>query len=88
MAIPEGMQEMYNSLSAAQKAEVDARVALLASQETDLRNAISVLRQWADDAQSTTVISGNAVAVLTVVVGRLGVFFDRFADLLVLLGKE
>lgn len=88
MPIPEGMQEMYNSLSAAQKAEVDARVALLASQEADLRNAISVLRQWADDAQSTTVTSGNAVAVLTVVVGRLGVFFDRFADLLVLLGKE
>lgn len=43
---------------------------------------VSVLRQWADDAESTTVTSGNAVATLQQVVNRLGKFFDNFADLI------
>ena len=45
-------------------------------------NAVATLREWAADADATTVTSGNAVAVLDVVVDRLGVFFDRFADLI------
>jgi hypothetical protein len=44
--------------------------------------AIGTLRQWAKDADAVTVTQGNAVQVLQVVVDRLGVFFDRFADLL------
>lgn len=44
--------------------------------------SVPTLRAWAADAQSTTVTSGNAVATLQVVVDRLGVFFDRFADLI------
>lgn len=47
-----------------------------------LTNAVAVLRQWAADADAVTVTSGNAVATLATVVDRLGVFFDRFADLL------
>ena len=47
-----------------------------------LTQAIATLRQWADDAEATTATQGNAVQVLNVVVDRLGVFFDRFADLL------
>ena len=46
-----------------------------------LANAVATLRQWADDADAVTVTSGNAVATLALVVDRLGVFFDRFADL-------
>lgn len=53
-----------------------------AEREVNLDQAIDVLRQWAADAEATTVTSGNAVATLNVVVDRLGVFFARFADLL------
>lgn len=49
---------------------------------TTVGNAVATLRQWADDAEATTATSGNAVAVLNTVVDRLGVFFDRFADLI------
>lgn len=44
--------------------------------------AVSVLRQWADDADGTTVTTGNVVAVTQTMVNRLGTFFDRFADLI------
>ena len=44
--------------------------------------SVATLRQWALDAQGTTVTSGNAVATLQQTVDRLGVFFDRFADLI------
>jgi hypothetical protein len=50
--------------------------------EDRLATSIENLRQWADQAEATTVTSGNAVATLQTVVTRLGVFFDRFADLL------
>lgn len=50
--------------------------------ETNLSGAISTLRTWSDQAASTNVTQGNAVATLQTVVTRLGVFFDRFADLL------
>jgi hypothetical protein len=50
--------------------------------DQQLATAIDTLRQWADQAESTTVTSGNAVVTLGTVVQRLGVFFDRFADLL------
>ena len=52
------------------------------TQRTNLANAITILRSWADQAQTTTVTSGNAVTTLQTVVNRLGVFFDNFADLL------
>lgn len=63
-------------------AEIQAERVAYDERETSLVNAITTLREWADDAESTTVTSGNAVAVLNTVVDRLGIFFDRFADLL------
>lgn len=53
-----------------------------------LANAIATLRSWADDAENVTVTSGNAVATLQVTVGRLGIFFDRFADMLEVQGVD
>lgn len=47
-----------------------------------LAAAADVLREWAAEAALVTVTSTNAVQVLNVVVDRLAVFFDRFADLL------
>lgn len=44
--------------------------------------SIATLRQWAVDAASTNVTNGNNTAVTQTVVDRLGVFFDRFADLI------
>ncbi len=49
---------------------------------TNVSQAVTALRQWALDAQSTTVTSPNAVVTLQIVVDRLGIFFDRFADLI------
>ena len=49
---------------------------------TNVSQAVTSLRQWATDAQNITVTTGNAVATLQTVVDRLGVFFDRFADLI------
>lgn len=62
------------AINAEKKDRVNKRVAL--------KNAIPVLRGWADDAEGTTVTSGNAVNVLQTVVNRLGKFFDNFADML------
>jgi len=53
-----------------------------ATREANLAASVATLRQWASDARGTSVTSGNAVATLQVVVNRLGVFFDQFADLL------
>ena len=62
----------------------DARLAAedRATKGTAVDQAVATLRQWADDAEAVTVTSGNAVATLQTVVDRLGVFFDRFADLI------
>lgn len=58
----------------------DARAARSKGDAVD--TAVTTLRQWAGDAETTVATSGNAVAVLQQVVDRLGVFFDRFADLI------
>ena len=65
------------------QAELDAE-ALNVRQETrrlNVEQAVSTLRTWSDQAESTTVTQGNAVATVQTMVDRLGVFFDRFADL-------
>ena len=49
---------------------------------TNVSQAVTTLRQWAVDAAGTTVNNGNNRAVTQQVVDRLGVFFDRFADLI------
>ncbi len=49
---------------------------------TNVSQAVSTLRQWAVDAGNTTVTNGNNTTVTQQVVDRLGVFFDRFADLI------
>lgn len=60
---------------------VAARLAREA-RENNLSGSIATLRQWAADARAVTVTPGNSVATLQTVTNRLGVFFDRFADLL------
>lgn len=52
------------------------------AKRTEVGRAVATLRQWAQDARDTTVTATNIVAVTNVVVDRLGVFFDRFADLI------
>ena len=52
------------------------------TKSNNVSQAVTALRQWATDAAATTVTSGNAVATLQTVVDRLGIFFDRFADLI------
>ena len=49
--------------------------------------AVRTLRTWANQAQNTNVTNQNAVATLQIVVDRLGLFFDRFADLLILIDR-
>lgn len=65
------------------QAETDAfnLAADRAAKAAAVTNAVTTLRSWAAAADSTTVTAGNAVTVLQTVVDRLGVFFDRFADL-------
>lgn len=69
----------------------DVLVDMLASRASDARRqrlntAAATLRQWAADAAATTGVSSMTVAqhknVTQTVVTRLGIFFDRFADLL------
>lgn len=51
------------------------------TKKTNVINQIDILRQWALDAAGTTVTNGNNTVVTQQVVDRLGVFFNRFADL-------
>jgi len=61
----------------------DARLASEARQAkaTAVDNAVVTLRTWATQAASTVVTNGNNTQVTQTLVDRLGVFFDRFADL-------
>ena len=52
------------------------------TKRTTVGNSVDTLRQWALDAQSTSVTNGNNNNVTQTMVDRLGVFFDRFADLI------
>ena len=61
--------------------DYDADV-VLDQKATNVSQAVTTLRQWATDAAGTTVTTGNQVTVLQQVVDRLGIFFDRFADLI------
>lgn len=65
------------------QAELDAEAAAdrQRTRQVNVEQAVATLRQWADQAAATTVTNGNAVNTLQTVVNRLGVFFDRFADL-------
>lgn len=60
----------------------DTDRAAFQTREDNLAAAVATLRQWAQDAAGTTVTNGNNTAVTQTVVNRLGVFFDRFADLI------
>jgi hypothetical protein len=55
---------------------------VLDQKRTNVEQAVTALRSWAEDAQNTTVTTGNHETVTQTVVDRLGVFFDRFADLI------
>lgn len=63
-------------------AEIPDELAAHDARAARLRGAVATLRQWASDADDTSVTQGNAVQVLGTMVDRLGLFFDRFADLL------
>ncbi len=67
-----------------EEVEVDAHDAgeALNQKRTNIDQAVATLRTWAADAQTITITTANHEAVLQVVVDRLGVFFDRFADLI------
>ena len=82
------LQDAFDLLSPEQQAEVMANVNAERDASGRLDNIVATLHQWALDANNTTVTSQNAVATLNVVVKRLGTFFDRFADLLVILGRD
>lgn len=58
-----------------------------------VRQAYTVLRGWADDAETThanwpTMTQGQKDAVMRETIQRLGLFFDRFADLLLIEGRS
>lgn len=58
-----------------------------------LRQAYATLRQWSLDAAQTdtewdTLTQAQKNARLQIVIRRLGTFFDRFADLLLIDGKS
>ena len=63
------------------EAAAAAASAVRTAKQQAVANAIATLRQWALDAEGTTVTNGNNTEVTQQVVDRLGVFFDRFADL-------
>ncbi len=48
---------------------------------TNVSQAVATLRQWASDAAGTNVNNGNNRAVTQQLVDRVGIFFERFADL-------
>jgi len=94
--LPDSLRPAYDAMTAEEQAAVLERLARfpglreqIRQQEridaagANLSGAVVTLRQWATDAQAVTVTAGNAVQTLQIVVGRLGIFFDRFADLLV-----
>lgn len=66
------------------QAELDEKADNVArdTKQPTLAASIATLRSWALDAQSTTVTNGNNNVVTQTMVDRMGVFFDRFADLL------
>jgi len=58
-----------------------------------LRQAYQTLRQWSNDAAQTntdwpTMTQGQKDAALRETIRRLGLFFDRFADLLLIEGRS
>jgi len=83
LVVPNGHHTTY-TVTALTQAELDA-IADNADRTTkrlNVSNAVATLRTWATQAGNTTVTQGNAVATLQTVVDRLGIFFDRFADLI------
>lgn len=69
-------------LKTADELASDAIATESAQRTVNLTSAIGTLRQWSEDAGNMAVTSGNVVATTQIVVNRLSVFFDRFADLL------
>lgn len=49
---------------------------------TTVGQQVATLRSWATDAAGTTVTNGNNTTVTQTMVTRMGLFFDRFADLI------
>ena len=66
------------------QAEIDA-AADQADRDTKRGNyqgAVATLRTWSEQAETTTVTSGNAVATLQQMVDRSGIMWARLADLI------
>ena len=66
------------------QAEIDARAddARRAAFQATLAAGITTMRTWADQMDTVTVTSGNAVANLQALMDKLPTFFRGFADLL------
>ncbi len=69
-------------LKTAEELAAEADAADREAKLTQVGTAVATLRTWAEDARATTVTTANTVVVLQTIVDRLGVFFDRFADLI------
>lgn len=65
----------------AARAAAEADNADRTAKRQSVADSIATLRQWADEAATTTVTNGNNNAVTQTMMTRLGIFFDRFADL-------
>ena len=61
----------------------DVKRAESQARTSELRNAVTTLRTWSDQAAGANVTQANAIATLQATVRNLGVFYDQFADLLV-----
>ena len=83
LVVENGHHKTYTVVALTQ-AELDANAdnADRDTKRINVGNAVDTLRTWATQAGNTTVTQGNAVGTLQLVVDRLGVFFDRFADLI------
>lgn len=66
----------------AEELAVEADAAAREAKAVNVGRSITWLRQHAETARNATATSGNAVAVLNVVLDDLAVFLDGFADLL------
>lgn len=86
--VPPAYLDRFDAMSAQDQAAALALIDARVSANTNLDGVVSTLRSWASDARATTVTAGNVVAVTQTMVNRLGVFFDRFADLLVNQGRS
>lgn len=65
----------------------ELRAVVLATLRQSLTNQVATMRQWSDDAESAVAswdgwTTAQRFAAMKTTLNRLGVFFDKFADLI------